>query len=74
LYFAPLQHSVWLSPIYVSHVLNGGDEYDKDSIATERAFIVIYQHAFVIASHEVDSLSAVALGMPAQQWAPALHA
>ena len=55
-------------------MLNGGDEYNRNSIATERAFGVIYQRAFVDASHEVDSLSAIATGMPAQQWATALHA
>lgn len=55
-------------------MLNGADEYNKNSIATERAFIVIYQSAFVDASREVDSLSAIATGMPAQQCATALHA
>ncbi len=69
-----MQHIVELSPIYVSHVIDCEDEDDGTSIAADGAVTVINQHALVNASHEVNSLSAIATGIPAQQWAPALHA
>ena len=69
-----MRHIDELSGIYVSHVIHCEDKDNDTSVAAERACIVIYQHAFINASHEVNSLSAIATGMPVQQWATALHA